>query len=75
LAVDRYRLQRREWGRSVERESDAYMTGMLLTGIGKGFLSLDGGALTTVGVAGFSAGMTSEENRIFCFLRNTSCLI
>jgi hypothetical protein len=30
--------------RSAVRESDAYMTGMLLTGIGKGFLSFDGGA-------------------------------
>ncbi len=51
------------------------MTGMLLTGTGKGFLILFGGVLATDGVAGFNAGMTSEENRIFCFLLNTSVLI
>jgi len=51
------------------------MTGMFLTGIGKGFLSLGGGALATDGVVGFNAGMTSEENLIFCFLRSTSALI
>jgi len=55
-------------------ESDSYMTGTLLTGIGKGFLSFDGGALTTGGAVGFSVGITSAENLIFCFLRSTSLL-
>jgi hypothetical protein len=72
--ADRHRRKIPDRGQNVGRESDGYMTGMLLTGIGKGFLSLDGGALTTGGDVGFSAGMTSEENLIFCFLRSTSVL-
>ena len=61
-------------GYDVVVEFDDYMIGTLLTGTGKGFLRFDGGVLTTGGVVGFSAGMTSEEKRIFCFRRNTSAL-
>ena len=72
--VGSYWPRRLDRDRSVVGFLDSYMTGMPLTGTGKGFLSLDGGALTADGAVGLSAGMTSEENLIFCFLRSTSAL-
>ena len=47
------------------RESDSYMTGILLPGTGKVFLTLNGGALTTASAVGNRTGMISEENLIF----------
>jgi len=61
-------------GRNVSRKSDSYMIGVLLTGTGKGFLTLNDGGSTTGGEVGFWTGMTSEENLIFLFLRRTSAL-